>query len=156
MTLLALPFAYRRRFLAGAFLAGLFLLSAFAQTPAAPILIDRVWMLDGISIAPEHAGLKTQISRTHPIGRLFLECRADGGFTLLRGDESRQQGRWALSDEVLAFQRIDDHGQAAGEPLAYRVEEVAQGRLILAVVLPEGLPTVRLEFSPSQWPQWPR
>jgi len=153
MTPMALPFAVSRRLPILVVIVVALWSRAAAQIPTAPDLAGKVWMLDGISVSPENSSLKAQIGRTHPLGRLFLECRADAGFTLLRGDETRQEGTWKLTGELLELQRRDGQGQAAGKPLTYRIEEIAEGRLLLAVVLPDGLPAVRLEFLPSRWPQ---
>ena len=119
----------------------------------APNVSGRVWMLDGIATIPESAALKTQIGRTHPIGGFFLECRADGTFTLLRGDEAQQAGKWILAGRTLTLQRQDEKGVVAEKPIVYQVEEVADTRLVLNVVLPEGMPVVRLELSPASWPR---
>jgi|GEM_PF-3284069 len=128
-------------------------LSLKLEAEDAPLWQGHVWLLDGISVLPESAALKAQVARTHPVGRLFLECRADGLFALLRGDETQHQGKWSLSGVVLTLQRHDEKGAAMEQPLTYRIVEAAAERLVLSVVLPEGMPAVRLEFSPSQWPR---
>jgi hypothetical protein len=126
-------------------------LSALGQESAA--LVGKVWMLDGIAVTPANEALKTQIGRTHPIGRFFLECRADASFALMRGDEAQHAGKWSVDGKTLTLQRQDEAGRDVEKPLLYRVDEVTPTRLLLSVVLPEGFATVRLELSPAQWPR---
>jgi hypothetical protein len=132
------------------------LLTAVGALRAEPVSLEKftahAWLLDGLKVQPEsHAKAaiyKRQLGRTHPVGAFFLQLDSGRTYTLQRGADLRESGRWQLDDGVLALLRP---GEA--QPVRYRVLSVEDSRLVLQLVLPEGAPEVQLEFTAGRLPE---
>lgn len=132
-------------------------------------LLQRAWMLEAVAVfrpqpaagAEEQAAgapaggevqeLEKEIRRLHPVGRTFVEFRADGTFSLLRGGQERAGTYYAAGGQLTLSLETQAEEQVARLP--YALELLEAERLVLRFNLEERSAPggFLLHFIPSQW-----